>query len=423
MSTNSTKTIKGRISNKHGTEEYWILSVYKSLDDLSDTNKRDNPFVPLPGELIIYDPDSIDEAPKFKFGDPENREGGRRNVVDLPFASVEANGIDELDASKVYFEGELKTTYPMGNISLTNGVATLIEEGERKSLRELWDAIYMKESDPTSEPPSCIISVSGGKKEVGETYTYPTATLTANTGNYIYGSIDSNNNKYANTDGTGIVFSIGDVTLKVGTSSKSNSSIMENGDTLGLQASGSSNTYVDGDTKYTFSATAKYTESDRVPLTNLGNKRENLRYGSDTSESKTSITVSNATATFTGYRKSFYGVLSEKETLTDDNIRGICEKLTSSSSALANNSTFTINIPKSTDEKPIYRVLIAYPDTLPEMESVQDKNDSNSNVVSGFKLQKLKVKGANGYTAITYKVYTMDFSKPYDAANTFTVKI
>jgi hypothetical protein len=28
MSTESTKTIKGRIINKHGTEEYWLLSVY-----------------------------------------------------------------------------------------------------------------------------------------------------------------------------------------------------------------------------------------------------------------------------------------------------------------------------------------------------------------------------------------------------------
>ena len=334
-----------------------------------------------------------------------------------------ALSLDNLNADNVYFEGELKTTYAMGNITLTNGVATLIEEGEKKSLRELWDAIYMSESDPASEPPSCTISVSGGKKEVGETYTYPTATLTANTGNYGYGSIDGNNVKYTASQGTGIVFATGDVVLKVGTQSKSNASNMTNGNTLQLQANGSSNTYVDGDTKYTFSATAKYTESDRVPLTNLGNKREKLRYGYSTTGNKTDITVSSATATFTGYRKSFYGVLSDKEVLTDDNIRGICEKLSSSSSALSDNSTFTISIPKSTDAKPIYRVLIAYPDTLPEMESVQDKNDSNSNIVSGFKLQKLNVEGAKGYTAKPYKVYTMDFSNPYDAANTFTVKI
>lgn len=85
MSTNSTKTIKGRISNKHGTEEYWVKSVYKSTDDLSDANMRESPFVPLPGELIIYDPDSINGTHRFKFGDPEDREGGARNVFDLPF--------------------------------------------------------------------------------------------------------------------------------------------------------------------------------------------------------------------------------------------------------------------------------------------------------------------------------------------------
>ena len=79
MSTNGTKTMKGRISNKHGTEEYWILSVYKSIEDQSESNKRDNPFIPLAGELIIYDPDLIYKYPRFKYGNNTD------NVVDLPF--------------------------------------------------------------------------------------------------------------------------------------------------------------------------------------------------------------------------------------------------------------------------------------------------------------------------------------------------
>ena len=99
MSTESTKTIKGRISNKHGTEKFWILSVYKNLDDLSDANKHDNPFTPLPGELIIYDPDSDNGLPRYKIGDPDTREGGRRNVVELPF-------VDEGILEKI---GELNT--------------------------------------------------------------------------------------------------------------------------------------------------------------------------------------------------------------------------------------------------------------------------------------------------------------------------
>ena len=81
MSTNSTKTVKGRISNKHGTEEYWILSVYKDKNNLTEENKHENPFIPLSGELIIYDPDSVNDPYRFKFGD------GERNVVELPFVA------------------------------------------------------------------------------------------------------------------------------------------------------------------------------------------------------------------------------------------------------------------------------------------------------------------------------------------------
>jgi len=33
------------------------------------------------------------------------------------------------------------------------------------------------------------------------------------------------------------------------------------------------------------------------------------------------------------------------------------------------------------------------------------------------------VEGANGATAIAYKVYTMDFANPYDTANKYSVTI
>lgn len=78
MSTESTKTMKGRISNKHGTEEYWILSVYT---DLTKNTLRENPFIPLDGELIIYDPDSVYTCRRIKIGD------GETYVTDLPFVT------------------------------------------------------------------------------------------------------------------------------------------------------------------------------------------------------------------------------------------------------------------------------------------------------------------------------------------------
>ena len=50
--------VKGRIQNKHGTEAEWYSAGTAS-----------NPFIPLDGELIIYDPDSFYTYKRFKFGD------------------------------------------------------------------------------------------------------------------------------------------------------------------------------------------------------------------------------------------------------------------------------------------------------------------------------------------------------------------
>jgi hypothetical protein len=72
------QTIKGRIQNKHDTEAGWILSVYT---DATKTELRSNPFIPLVGELIIYDPDSVYHYPRFKIGN------GLNNVVELPFGN------------------------------------------------------------------------------------------------------------------------------------------------------------------------------------------------------------------------------------------------------------------------------------------------------------------------------------------------
>lgn len=69
------KTMKGRVINKHRTEQEWYNSVYRA-----DGSFVDSPFIPLDGELIIYDPDDVNKERRFKFGD------GVRYVTDLPFA-------------------------------------------------------------------------------------------------------------------------------------------------------------------------------------------------------------------------------------------------------------------------------------------------------------------------------------------------
>lgn len=61
------KKMSARIINKHDTESNW-------------NNKPD--FVPMNGELIIYEPDTNENNTRFKVGD------GVTNVTSLPFCNT-----------------------------------------------------------------------------------------------------------------------------------------------------------------------------------------------------------------------------------------------------------------------------------------------------------------------------------------------
>ena len=61
--------VKGRIQNKHGTEAEWYAAGTAA-----------SPFIPLDGELIIYDPDEFYSYKRFKFGN------GLTAVHLLPFS-------------------------------------------------------------------------------------------------------------------------------------------------------------------------------------------------------------------------------------------------------------------------------------------------------------------------------------------------
>ena len=62
----SEKNISSRIQHKHDIEANWLKA----------TN-----FVPKAGELVIYDVDSNNAAPRFKIGD------GKTVVSSLPFSN------------------------------------------------------------------------------------------------------------------------------------------------------------------------------------------------------------------------------------------------------------------------------------------------------------------------------------------------
>jgi hypothetical protein len=284
------------------------------------------------------------------------------------------------DAENVYFKSDLMTTSAVGNITLTNGQATIAAVG--KNLKQVFETIFVKEANP--EVTDATISITASQNtsyEVGSKVT-PTYTGTLNPGVYPYGPTD-----------TGVTASNW---IAV--------------DTNAVTVNGQSGTFpeivVEDGINYKITLTADVTDG-AIPKTNVGND-----YAAGQIKGGTRSVTSGA---ITGYRKSFWGTLTTKDEMTSSTIRGLAK---SSSSALANGSTFKITIPKD-----CLRVVFAYPATLRDVTSVLDKNDSNANIVSGFVKSTLDVTGVNKHTAISYKVFTMDFANPYDTANEFSVTI
>ena len=80
------KMLKTRIQHKHEPEANWLQA----------TN-----FIPLAGELIVYDADETHSKPRFKIGDgvrnPDTGKIEGTNVNDLPFVTDDFITNDELD--------------------------------------------------------------------------------------------------------------------------------------------------------------------------------------------------------------------------------------------------------------------------------------------------------------------------------------
>ena len=114
----SEKRINSRLINKHDTEAHWILAEN---------------FIPMAGEIIIYDRDENYNYERFKIGD------GVTLVNDLPFADVNAENIayiNSTDNENIEIEeasivdSALSTisSNPVQNRVVTNAINQLSEE-------------------------------------------------------------------------------------------------------------------------------------------------------------------------------------------------------------------------------------------------------------------------------------------------------
>ena len=92
-------------------------------------------------------------------------------------------------ATNVYFPDDLTTTYAMGNISLSNGQATI--SAKDKNLLDVWNSIYVTETKTNlqNSAPSASISGLADTKYllIGASSTAQTATVNLSSGSYDYG--------------------------------------------------------------------------------------------------------------------------------------------------------------------------------------------------------------------------------------------
>lgn len=288
------------------------------------------------------------------------------------------------NANNVYLDADIKMAgnyTQVGNLTKTqNGTATFATKG--KSIAEALTDIFSKRLQPgTPTAPAVTITFGQAKAyEVGTTVS-PTYSASLSAGSYTYGPA------------TGITATSWEIS-----------------DTAGNTADTATGSFADvvvaDNTNYKITAKANYGEG-AVAKDNLGSDSNPVVKIAAGSATKTSGAI-------TGYRNTFYGTVTEKAEVTSTIIRG----LTKSNEALANGSSFTVNIPVGA-----VRVIFAYPATLQDVSSVKDVNGLNAEIKSAFTKSAVTVAGAGADAGIEYKVYVTDFAEPVAKANSYTVKI
>lgn len=290
---------------------------------------------------------------------------------------------ESLEADKIVFPEGLNTTYEIGKVKLENGSGTLVEPGG--TLEDFFN-IFVDEKNPETTQPSVSLTFSQAKPYEAGSKVTPTYSASLKPGSYTYGPE------------TGVAATAWEVSDTAG-----NKATTPSGSFPQFQVTDAMNNSTNG-----YKITAKATHgAGAIPVTNTGNE-----YADGQIQSGTKSSTSGAV---TGYRNTFYGTLSEKTTPTSSVIRGLVSK---SGKSLANGGSFTVTVPIGA-----LRVIIAYPATLRDVSSIKDVNGLNAEISSGFTKSTVSVEGANGYTAIDYKVYIMDFANANDKANKFTVTI
>lgn len=221
-----TKTMNVRFQQKYDTAENWAKSDlillpgemaiesdtgkfkfggngkkfseldYAGIDQAQLDATNDSYYEVLPGSSAEGVLKSLDDIQNPKKGDiavvKENIGGEISSASSMTAYMYNGSAWQALDgnynADNVYFDQDLITSFAMGNISLSNGMATIPAAG--KNLSEVWQSIYVKETNTGLQgtAPSCSMSGNSTKYYlVGATSEAQTITLGLNKGSYDYG--------------------------------------------------------------------------------------------------------------------------------------------------------------------------------------------------------------------------------------------
>lgn len=303
------------------------------------------------------------------------------NYIPVDDATIFVNDegkLSSMGGGSSVFTTDKIITVPVGvyeekDIKDGGGSVTIHTKG--KTMEQVWDMLYVKETDPIVTLPTITVSGSVASKEVGTTGT-SNISITFNKGSYTYGPTSTSNaTSYSSTyNGTIYTTSSFQITYNVGTSAS------------------------------TVNVSVPYSADTVIPVTNMG-----------TAKPEKAIQAGTATGTATiaaGYRNLFYGY-STAESIADIN-----STLVRSLTGIKDGKQTLPVLSENTSAKSI---VVATPHSSSRTLSVVMPSSSRADVTSQFEKQTtVNVEGANGFQAISYDIWIY---KPATMDGTYEITI
>ena len=330
-------------------------------------------------------------------------QGGESVEVDLNDLVPEA-----VSTADVGMARNIVVTTPVGNF--TKGQT--IDISKITDMQSFLEAMLSQDSLPSATQPSLTLNTPNNKAyEVGTTVT-PTFYATFSAGSY---SQTAAKDQVAtgvtpvDKDGTDAY------TIKC-TGQDDKTYPASTGNAVGSSSAPISfdPIVVEDDTEVAVTAAVTHT-AGAVPKSYLGNDSVN---GTATSTKAIAAGTKSDTnnTKITGYRNCFYGTLNSKTgEINSELVRG----LTPTNAGVAAGHTFEMTIPAN-----CIRIVIAYPATIRDINSVTSEEEFWSEIKDSFTLHNpVSVEGASAGYAMNYKVYVKDLAAARDSATKFKVVI